>query len=181
MIRLSPSWFCLHLSPVIPGNCHRPTLPIPSIDTSLFYLIPNKTCHRIAVTCHHVTVTRHCVAVTCHHIIITCRHATIEIPGCPSPHHESFLSQLTDVLSKEMAASGGQLPIEIASDANMTLEEKSVRWKFMSADRDNDEVSGTNSIYVYTLLWLLELMRLRMLNPTGCFLRLLLLSSLVAR
>mgnify|MGYP001793156503 CR=1 FL=1 len=80
-----------------------------------------------------------------------------------------------------MAASGGQLPIEIASDANMTLEEKSVRWKFMSADRDNDEVSGTNSIYVYTLLWLLELMRLRMLNPTGCFLRLLLLSSLVAR
>lgn len=65
----------------------------------------------------------------------------VEIPGCPAPHHGAFLQQLTDLLSKEMASNGGQLPTELASNAQMSLEEKSVRWKFLSVDRNGDEVS----------------------------------------
>ncbi|XP_067941574.1 SPARC-related modular calcium-binding protein 2-like isoform X2 [Watersipora subatra] len=61
-----------------------------------------------------------------------------EIPGCPSPNHGAFLRQLVDLLSIEMAAAG-DLPDELTDSANMSLEEKAVRWKAITADRNNDQ------------------------------------------
>lgn len=63
-----------------------------------------------------------------------------EIPGCPSPNHGSFLTQLVDLLTREMAAAGGALPPSLTSSANLSLEEKAVLWKAITADKNNDEV-----------------------------------------
>lgn len=51
-----------------------------------------------------------------------------------------------------MAAAGGQLPPELASNAEMSLEEKSVRWKFLSVDRNDDDVSRVLTLYSFDAL-----------------------------
>ena len=40
-----------------------------------------------------------------------------------------------------MASAGGSLPAELTNSANMSLEEKAIRWKVITADRDGDKVN----------------------------------------
>ena len=65
----------------------------------------------------------------------------VEIPGCPAPNHGAFLTQLVGLLAREMASAGGSLPAELTNSANMSLEEKAIRWKVITADRDGDKVN----------------------------------------
>lgn len=64
-----------------------------------------------------------------------------EIPGCPDPNHGAFLTQLVDLLTREMASAGGSLPAELTNSANMSLDEKAIRWKVITADKNDDKVS----------------------------------------